>query len=152
MRAYDFSPLFRSTVGFDRVSRLLDAAMQQTDSGTTYPPYNIVSLGENQYRITMAVAGFSEADIELTQTENSLVVKGKQSREDDKTTYLHRGIAARAFEHRFQLADHIFVTGASLKNGLLDIELVREVPEAKKPRQIKVQRTVNAPELEAKAP
>jgi molecular chaperone IbpA len=148
MRAYDFSPLFRSTVGFDRVSRLLDAALEQTDGGTAYPPYNIATVGENQYRITMAVAGFTEGDIELTQTENSLVVKGKQARDEDKVTYLHRGIASRAFEHRFQLADHIFVTGASLKNGLLDIELVREVPEAKKPRQIKVESSNGTPEIE----
>lgn len=140
MRAYDFSPLFRSTVGFDRMSRLLDAAMQQAgDNGQSYPPYNIVAFDENTYGITMAVAGFTEQDIEITQTENSLVISGKSSREDPEgARYLHRGIAARSFEHRFQLADHIRVTGAKLVNGLLDIELVREIPEAMRPRTIQV--------------
>ncbi len=140
MRAFDLSPLFRSTVGFDRMSRLLDAAMQQAgDNGQSYPPYNIVAFDENTYGITMAVAGFTEKDIEITQTENSLVVKGKSSREEpENLRYLHRGIAARSFEHRFQLADHIKVTGAKLVNGLLEIELVREVPEAMRPRTIEI--------------
>ena len=148
MRAYDFSPLFRSTVGFDRVSRLLDAALQQGEAGNGYPPYNIVALGENQYRITMAVAGFTEADVEMTQIENTLVVKGKSVRDDEKLNYLHRGIAGRSFEHRFQLADHIQVAGATLKNGLLDIELVREIPEAKKPRSIRIQNGAETPTLQ----
>ncbi|MET4701544.1 molecular chaperone IbpA [Constrictibacter sp. MBR-5] len=141
MRTYDFSPLFRSTVGFDRVSRLLDAALQGADSGQGYPPYNIAKVGEDQYRITMAVAGFTEADVELVQQENTLLVRGRRAESDDEgVSYLHRGIASRSFEHRFQLADHIQVSGASLENGLLDIQLVREVPEAKKPRVISVRR------------
>lgn len=141
MRTYDFSPLFRSTVGFDRVSRLLDAALQGSDSGQGYPPYNIAKVGEDQYRITMAVAGFTEADVEIVQQENSLLVRGRRAESDeDGVSYLHRGIAGRSFEHRFQLADHIQVTGANLENGLLDIQLVREVPEAKKPRVISVRR------------
>jgi len=146
MRAYDFSPLFRSTVGFDRMSRLLDAAMQQPgDNGQSYPPYNIVAFDENTYGITMAVAGFTEQDIEITQTENSLVVKGKSLREEpENARYLHRGIAARSFEHRFQLADHIKVTGAKLVNGLLDIELVREIPETMRPRTIEIRNGIDA--------
>lgn len=141
MRAFDLSPLFRSTVGFDRMYRLLDAATQAGESGHTYPPYNIAALGEDKYRVTMAVAGFTEDDLEIVQVENSLTVKGKSRKEEDEgVRYLHRGIAARSFEHRFQLADHINVTGASLKNGLLEIELVREVPEAMKPRTIAIQR------------
>ena len=139
MRAFDFSPLFRSTVGFDRMYRLLDSAMQSGE-GQSYPPYNIVSLGEDNYRVTMAVAGFTEDDLEITQVENTLIVKGKARKDEDgDLRYLHRGIGARAFEHRFQLADHILVTGAALRNGLLEIELVRRVPEAMKPRSIPVQ-------------
>ncbi|MFN4088213.1 MAG: Hsp20 family protein [Alphaproteobacteria bacterium] len=141
MRTYDFSPLFRSTVGFDRVSRLLDAALQGSETGQGYPPYNIVKAGDDQYRITMAVAGFTEADVELVQQENTLLVRGRRAENEDAgVTYLHRGIASRTFEHRFQLADHIHVSGATLENGLLEIQLVREVPEAKKPRVIEVRR------------
>ena len=140
MRAFDFSPLFRSTVGFDRMYRLLDSALQNGEVGQTYPPYNIVTLGEDKYRITMAVAGFTEQDLDVTQVENSLIVKGKSRKDEDgDVRYLHRGIGARSFEHRFQLADHIQVTGAALKNGLLEIELVRRVPEAMKPRSIAIQ-------------
>ncbi len=156
MRTYDLSPLFRSTVGFDRMSRLLEAALQGGEPGQSYPPYNIVALGEDKYRVTMAVAGFTEADLEITQHENTLIVKGKTRKEEDEgVRYLHRGIASRSFEHRFQLADHIEVTGASLVNGLLDIELVREVPEAMKPRKIEIASAVPAveanPAVEAKA-
>src|SRR5690606_38018228 len=141
MRTYDFSPLFRSTVGFDRVSRLLDAALQGSEAGQGYPPYNIVKSGEDQYRITMAVAGFTDADVEVVQQENTLLVRGRRAEADEEgVSYLHRGIASRSFEHRFQLADHIQVSGADLENGLLDIRLVREVPEAKKPRVIQVRR------------
>lgn len=146
MRAFDLSPLFRSTVGFDRMYRLLDAALQAGENGQTYPPYNIVALGEDKYRVTMAVAGFTEADLEITQVENTLIVKGKSRKEEDENVrYLHRGIAARSFEHRFQLADHINVTGASLRNGLLEIELVRQVPEAMKPRTIAI-KAADAPQ------
>ena len=140
MRAFDLSPLFRSTVGFDRMYRLLDSALQSGETGQTYPPYNIVSLGEDNYRVTMAVAGFTEEDLEVTQVENTLIVRGKARKDEEgDLRYLHRGIGARAFEHRFQLADHILVTGAALKNGLLEIDLVRRVPEAMKPRTIQVQ-------------
>lgn len=138
MRTFDLSPLFRSTVGFDRMSRLLDAALQGDEATLSYPPYNIEKLGEDSYRITMAVAGFSESDLELVQTENTLVVKGKARAEDEQVTYLYHGIAGRAFERRFQLADYIKVTGASLVNGLLHIDLAREVPEAAKPRTISI--------------
>jgi molecular chaperone IbpA len=137
MRAYDFSPLFRSTVGFDRLSRLVDTALQQTDD-VGYPPYNIEKLGDEAYRITMAVAGFGPQDIEIVSAENVLTIKGKADKEEPKGTFLHRGIAGRAFERRFNLADHIKVTGANLENGLLHVELAREVPEAMKPRRIEI--------------
>jgi len=136
----DLSPLFRSTIGFDRMSRLLDAATRVDESALSYPPYNIEVLGEDAYRITMAVAGFGENDISITAQENSLVITGKlAAKSDDERKFLHRGIAGRAFERRFELADHIRVSGASLVNGLLHVELVREVPEAMKPRSIKIE-------------
>ncbi len=137
MRGFDFSPLFRSTVGFDRMSRLLDAATQFDDTAAAYPPYNIEKRGEDTYRITMAVAGFAEEDLDITQVEGTLIVKGR-ARPQDEVSYLYRGIAGRAFERRFQLADYIKVTGAALQNGLLHIELAREVPEALKPRNIRI--------------
>ncbi len=137
MRAYDFSPLFRSTVGFDRVFQLLDSV--NSDMGSTgYPPYNIEKVGDNGYRITLAVAGFTAQDIEIVQQENALKVAGKIAGKDEQGAFLHRGIAARAFERRFEVADHVRVTDAKLENGLLHIELVREVPEEKKPRVIAV--------------
>jgi molecular chaperone IbpA len=129
----------RSTIGFDRIDRLFQDAMRQNDSAVSYPPYNIEKLGENDYRITMAVAGFGEADLDVTVKENSLTIKGKKAEgESDKVKYLYRGIATRSFERRFELADHIKVTGARLDNGVLSLELVREVPEAMKPRTIKI--------------
>jgi len=139
MNTFDFSPLFRSTVGFDRLSRMLETNML-SDQGSSYPPYNIVKVSDDNYRITMAVAGFSDGDIDITSKENQLIVSGRaQDGETSKdVTYLHRGIAARAFEHRFQLADHIKVTEAGLENGLLTIGLVREIPEAMKPRKIAI--------------
>jgi molecular chaperone IbpA len=138
MRSYDLSPLFRSTVGFDRVTRLLESALNGDDNGANaYPPYNIEKLGDDQYRISMAVAGFGEGDLEITAHPNLLIVQGK-ARDNEGTTFLHRGIAGRAFERRFQLADHIRVTDAVLANGLLHIELVREVPETLKPRSIQI--------------
>ncbi len=139
MRSFDLSPLFRSTVGFEGISRLLDAARQLDDSAISYPPYNIEKRGNDLYRITMAVAGFGEEDLEVTQTENSLIVSGKTKKQDEQPVYLHRGIAGRAFARRFQLADHIKVTGATLENGLLHIDLAREVPEALKPRTIAIE-------------
>jgi molecular chaperone IbpA len=135
----DLSPLFRSTIGFERMSRLLDAAARMDESALSYPPYNIEVMGEDAYRITMAVAGFGESDLSVTAQENSLVITGKIAKSDEERKFLHRGIAGRAFERRFELADHIKVTGASLVNGLLHVDLTREVPEAMKPRSIKIE-------------
>ena len=139
MRTFDFSPLYRSTVGFDNMTRLLESALRADDSQSSYPPYNIEKTGENAYRITMAVAGFGENDITITAQENSLVVTGKLAKTEEDKKFLHRGIAGRAFERRFELAEHIRVAGASLANGLLHIDLVKEVPEAKKPRTVKIE-------------
>jgi molecular chaperone IbpA len=137
MDRFDFSPLFRSTIGFDRLTRLVDAATR-LDSAPSYPPYNIEKTGEDAYRLTMAVAGFSRDELDITVQENLLVVTGKAKQEDEDGRYLHRGIARRAFERRFSLADHIKVVGASLDNGMLHVDLVREVPEAMKPRTIAI--------------
>lgn len=137
MRTYDLSPLFRSTVGFDRLTRLLESATSGEEA-TTYPPYNIEKLGEDAYRITMAVAGFGPEELEITAQQNSLVVTGKAKKEQEGGQFLYRGIAGRAFERRFQLADFIKVTGASMENGLLHIELMREIPETMKPRSIRI--------------
>jgi molecular chaperone IbpA len=141
MRAFDFdlTPLFRSTVGFDRLPRLMDAAMRVDEGALSYPPYNIEQLGEDRYRITMAVAGFRESDLTVTVEDDLLILSGKIARDDEQRTYLHRGIAARAFERRFTLADHIRVAAAALANGLLNVELVREVPDEMKPRTIKIE-------------
>jgi len=138
MRTLDYSPFYRATVGFDRVFDLLDNVAGQT-AGNGYPPYNIEKAGDNAYRIVMAVAGFSEAELNLTQKENELLVTGQTAptAEGDRQ-YLYRGIAGRNFERRFQLADHVKVTGAKLANGLLTIELQREIPEEKKARAIPV--------------
>ena len=138
MRTIDFTPLFRHSVGFDRMQRLLDAAAQMDTSANSYPPYNIEQLGEDGYRISMAVAGFGENDLDVTVKEKTLVVSGKLAESDKETTYLHHGIAGRAFERRFELADHIKVVEGSLENGLLNIDLVREIPEEKKPRKIAI--------------
>ena len=149
MRTFDFSPLFRSSVGFDRLAQLMDSAR---DDVPTYPPYNIERTGEDQYRITMAVAGFGENDIEITAQENALTVVGKQPKDEAPKSLLYRGIAGRPFQRRFELAEYIRVTGASLENGLLHIELVREVPEAVKPRSIKIGSKVEQPKaVEQKA-
>ena len=139
MRSLDLSPLFRATVGFDRLASALDAASRMDESAYSYPPYNIEKIDDDSYRIVMAVAGFGEDEIDVTVKENTLTITGKKAAsEGDTTKYLHRGIAARAFERRFDLADYIKVTGAGLENGLLSVELVREIPEAKKPRSIKI--------------
>jgi molecular chaperone IbpA len=137
MRPFDLSPLYRSTVGFDRLFQLLDGA-QSIDSETTYPPYNIERVAENQYRITMAVAGFGKDDVKIEVKESTLTVRGDKKPEAKERQFLHRGIATRAFERRFQLADHVEVTGADLMDGLLHIELVRNVPERLKPRTIAI--------------
>lgn len=136
MSTFDLTPLFRSTVGFDRLSRLFDSAL--TDSAApTYPPYNIEKVSEDDYRVVMAVAGFGDKDIEITVKENTLVVAGKNAQQE-QVRYLHRGIAGRSFERRFDLADHIVVKGANLENGLLTVDLKREIPEALKPRTVPV--------------
>ena len=134
---YDFSPLYRSTVGFDRVFDLLDQATR-VEPMTNWPPYNIEKTGEDQYRITMAVAGFSLEEIELVQKENTLFVSGQKHPEHEGVEVLHRGIATRAFKQSFDLADFVKVTNASLDNGLLTVELQREIPEALKPRRIEI--------------
>jgi molecular chaperone IbpA len=140
MDRFDFSPLFRSTIGFDRLFRLVDAATRVDNASLGYPPYNIEKTGEDAYRLTMAVAGFSPSDVEVTLQENTLLVRGKTAKEQKNGSggYLHRGIARRAFERRFSLADHMKVTGANLDNGMLHVDLVHEVPEAAKPRTIKI--------------
>jgi len=138
MDRFDFSPLFRSTIGFDRLTRLVDAASHVDNAALAYPPYNIEKTGEDAYRLTMAVAGFSPEEIDVTVHENSLLVTGKAKSETENGRYLHRGIARRAFERRFSLADHIKVVGASLSNGMLHVDLAREVPEAMKPRKIAI--------------
>jgi molecular chaperone IbpA len=140
MRTVDYSPFYRATVGFDRVFDLLDSVASQSGANG-YPPYNIEKAGDNAYRIVMAVAGFAEAELNVTQKENELLVTGQAAPTEgqDEKHYLYRGIAGRNFERRFQLADHVKVTGAKLANGLLTIELQREIPEEKKPRAIPVQ-------------
>ena len=137
--AFDFSPLFRSTIGFDRIPTLLDAATRVDEASLGYPPYNIEKLDEDSYRITMAVAGFAQADLEIEAREGALTVSGRHDEPADAGAFLHRGIAGRPFQRKFQLADHVQVTGASLENGLLHIELAREIPEAMKPRQIAIE-------------
>jgi molecular chaperone IbpA len=138
MRTFDLTPLFRSTVGFDHLARMLDTASRVDEQAFSYPPYNIEKLGEDDYRITMAVAGFSEGDLEITTKDHSLIITGQARKEDGVTQYLHHGIAGRSFERRFDLAEHIRVASASLVNGLLHVDLVREVPETLKPRTIAI--------------
>lgn len=159
MRHFDLSPLYRSTVGFDRLFTMLDN-MGQPETGQAYPPYNIERTGENAYRITMAVAGFDQDEIEIEAHRNQLTVKGTKAASDDEdsTQFLYRGIASRAFERRFQLADHVEVAGASLKSGLLHIDLKREIPEELKPRKITVtsykdsgSKKITSPNIDAQA-
>ena len=138
MNGFDFSPLFRSTIGFDRLTRLLDASTHADSSSLSYPPYNIEKTGEEAYRLTMAVAGFSPEELDITVQENSLVVTGKAKKDEQEVRYLHCGIARRTFERRFSLADHIKVAGANLANGMLHVDLVHEVPEAAKPRKVEI--------------
>ncbi|MEM8744247.1 MAG: Hsp20 family protein [Pseudomonadota bacterium] len=138
MRHFDLTPLYRSTVGFDRLASVFDSLASVDGDAPTYPPYNIERRGENEYRISMAVAGFGEEDLNIEVKENSVTVRGERSEKSDETDYLHRGIATRTFERRFQLADHVEVKGANLENGLLHIDLVRELPEAMKPRNVEI--------------
>jgi len=146
---FDLTPLYRSTVGFDHLARMLDEV--STFEAPAYPPYNIERLGEDEYRITIAVAGFSAADVSIEVKGNALTVSGKKAdKPERKTEYLHQGIAARAFERRFQLADHVVVVGAEMDNGLLHISLKREIPEAMKPRTIAINTVGETKVLEAK--
>lgn len=149
MRHYDFSPLYRSTVGFDRFASLLDQVTSTDSSANSYPPYNIEKTDEDAYRITLAVAGFSEDDLNIEAKDGQLVISGKQTPAEGERTYLHRGIAERAFERRFQLADHVRATGAVTENGLLHVDLVREVPEALKPRTIEIAKSKNVSKAKA---
>jgi len=142
MRAYDFSPLYRSAIGFDRLAKLLDAS-QRSESEMSYPPYNIELISEDQYRIVMAVAGFTLDELDIEYEHQSLKVRGEKPKTDNQPTYLHRGIATRDFEHKFQLADHVKVTKAKLENGLLEIQLEREVPEALKPKKVNIESNEN---------
>jgi len=148
MRHYDFSPLYRSTVGFDRFASLLDQVTSTDNGSNSYPPYNIEKTAEDAYRITLAVAGFAESELNIEAKEGQLVISGKKAPVDGEVSYLHRGIAERAFERRFQLADHVKATGAVTENGLLHVDLVREVPEALKPRNIQI---AKAPKKKIKA-
>lgn len=141
MRTIDLTPLHRFAVGFDHMQRQFDQLQHSEGAGATYPPYNIEVLGENAYRISMAIAGFSEDDLEITVENSHLSVTGHIEADEDERHYLHQGIAARAFERRFQLADHIQIRGASMTNGLLHIDLEREIPEALKPRKIDISST-----------
>ncbi|MBL8659957.1 MAG: Hsp20 family protein [Rhodospirillales bacterium] len=138
MTTFDFSPLFRSTVGFDRLMRLMESSTQLAETANGYPPYNIEKTGDDQYRITLAVAGFGDDELNVETHENTLLIEGRKRESDGDARYLYRGIAGRSFKRQFQVADHVKVVGASLSNGLLVIELVREIPEAMKPRQIPI--------------
>ncbi|MFD2741040.1 Hsp20 family protein [Sulfitobacter aestuarii] len=138
MRNFDFAPLYRSSVGFDQIANLMDRALSSDSAASSYPPYNIEKLDDDSYRISIAVAGFSEADLSVEVREKALIVSARKADEDEDRTYLHRGIATRAFERRFHLADHVQVTGAAHVDGMLHIELERQVPEALKPRQIRI--------------
>jgi len=137
MTTFDFSPLFRTAIGFDRLARLADTAVSAA-SAPSYPPYNIEKTGEDSYRLTMAVAGFRQEDLEMVVKDNTLIMSGRVAEEGQKNEVLYRGIAARAFERRFALADHIVVDGANLRDGLLHVDLKRVVPEALKPRRISI--------------
>jgi molecular chaperone IbpA len=148
MRTYDLTPFYRSTVGFDRLFSLLDRATPDGSPG--YPPYNIERTGDNSYRITVAVSGFAQAELSIVAKENTLTIKGEKTANEngkDKSELLYRGIAARAFERAFQLADFVVVKNASLENGLLHVDLVREIPEAKKPRNIPISTSAQSPQV-----
>jgi molecular chaperone IbpA len=151
MRNFDLAPLYRATVGFDQIADLMDRVFTNDDSKETYPPYNIEKTDEDAWRITIAVAGFCDAELSVEVRDGSLIVTAQKSAEDDKV-YLHRGIATRAFERRFHMAEHVRVVGAAHKDGMLHIDLLRELPEALKPRQIEIasDQTVNAKAVEAK--
>ena len=147
MRTFDLTPLYRSTIGFDRLANMLDNVSGLDTDGGNYPPFNIELLEENKYRLTMAVAGFAKDEITIDVKENVLRVKGQKSSDETENEYLHRGIATRNFERRFQLADHVIVKDAEMSNGLLHVELVRELPEAMKPRTIAITTPDDEPRL-----
>lgn len=153
MRSFDLAPLYRATVGFDQIADLMDRVLTDTAQTPSYPPYNIEKTADDAWRISIAVAGFSDEDLGVEVRENALIVTARKAAEEEGKTYLYRGIANRAFERRFALADHVRVTGASHLNGMLHINLVREVPEALKPRRIQIAAgdTVEAKAVEAKA-
>lgn len=138
MRTIDLSPLHRFAVGFDRMQRQFDHLQRLDETANTYPPYNIEAIDENNYRVTLAVAGFTERDLDVTIKENTLYISGKMEHKEEQPTFLHRGIAGRTFERRFELADHIKVLNANLENGLLHVDLMREIPEEMKPRTIRI--------------
>ena len=138
MRAFDLTPLYRATVGFDQIADLMDRALASDVGQNTYPPYNIEKTDDDAWRISIAVAGFSEDDLAIEVKDRSLHVTGRKATEQEERSYLHRGIATRAFERRFHLADHVRVTGAAHENGMLHIDLMREVPEALRPRRIEI--------------
>lgn len=138
MRTVDFSPLYRSSVGFDHLFNLLENAHRGDQKNSGYPPYNIEALGKDRYQITLAVAGFSQEQLDIQSNHNRLTIKGQQSQEKEERSFLHQGIANRNFERTFELAEHVKVVGAELKNGLLTINLEKEVPEAMKPRRIEI--------------
>ena len=138
MRNLDFAPLYRSTVGFDQIANMMDRVLTTEATQPSYPPYNIEKLEDDAYRISIAVAGFSEADLSVEVREKSLIISARKADEEVDKSYLHRGIATRAFERRFHLADHVVVTGAAHSDGMLHIELERQVPDALKPRQIQI--------------
>ncbi|WP_368185179.1 Hsp20 family protein [Aestuariibius sp. HNIBRBA575] len=153
MRNFDLAPLYRASVGFDQIADMMDRVLTTETQTKTYPPYNIEKIDEDGWRISIAVAGFSDEDLGVEVKENSLLVTGRKADETTERSYLHRGIANRAFERRFHLADHVRVAGASHENGMLHIDLIREVPEALKPRQIAITRTEATPKdvVDAKA-
>jgi molecular chaperone IbpA len=146
MRHFDLTPLYRSTIGFDRLGSLLDSLGSFEAEAPSYPPYNIERVGENEYRISMAVAGFGERDLDIEVKENTLSIRGEKKTEVEDATFLHRGIASRSFERRFQLADHVVVKGAHLEHGLLHVDLVHELPETMKPRTIPISTNSEAAE------
>ena len=141
MRNMDLTPLYRASVGFDRIADLMDRALTSDVAAPTYPPYNIEKTGENAYRISIAVAGFAADDLSVEMRDGAVIVSARKAAEDEARTYLHRGIATRAFERKFALADHVRVEGASHVDGMLHIDLVREIPEALKPRRIAISRS-----------
>ena len=150
MNTLSLTPLFRQSVGFDRFSDLFDSMLANPEAANSYPPYNIEKLGDDQYRITMAVAGFSRDNIDIVAHQNQLAIKGKISEPAEPVTYLHKGIATRAFERKFSLADHVKVTGAALDEGMLSIELTREIPDEQKPRMIEIASSGASKRIEAK--